>query len=381
MMMRFLTSCLVVGCFASGAQAKAKFLHVVAKVPFNTPDDATIYLTGNLRELCSWTPQCLEMHVIGQRTYEVRVALADSVTAFEFKVTRGSWSTDAVSERDGHSLPNFKVNLDSNADTYVVNLSAWRDLVPGAPNEQVTIYKDFSSPELGNKRDIRVWLPADYDQTPERKYPVIYMHDGQNLFDANTCACQAEWSIDENMNTLIRKHQIQEAIVIGVDTNGDRFSEYDFMQRGELYGQFLTHTLKPWVDAKFRTLSDRGHTYLMGSSMGALISLSLVWHFPEYFSKAAGLSLPAWIHSNVIYQIITAQTKPTLPFEFYIDHGDAGADVGYEQPVRDFLEHLSRLGVQPSQINYQIFPYADHWEADWARRVEIPLKWMLGVAL
>src|SRR5262249_42595096 len=160
-------------------------------------------------------------------------------------------------------------------------------------------------PQLRNSRDVRVWLPPGYKKNPNARYPVIYMHDGQNLFDPQTANNGADWRIDEVMTTLIKNKELRsKVIVVGVDFTKDRFDEYDYAADGSNYADFLINTVKPLVDSQFRTMPGRETTYTMGSSMGAIISVELAWKHPEVFSRAAGLSLPAFIQDWSIFTVV-----------------------------------------------------------------------------
>ena len=111
--------------------------------------------------------------------------------------------------------------------------------------------------------------------------------------------------------------------------------------------------------------------------MGALISIELVWSHPEIFSKALAFSLPAAVHNNSIFRHIDSFPRPQQPVQFYIDHGGWGEDRDYKQPIIDFIKALKAKGLSSEEIYYAEFPYHDHTEADWSRRLESPLKWLL----
>jgi len=179
------------------------------------------------------------------------------------------------------------------------------------------------SPHLQNARDVLVYLPPSYAQAPERRYHVLYLHDGQNLFDEYT-AYAGEWQVDETLEALSREGL--ELIAVGVFNYGDqRRIEYNpFPSRfgagkGEAYLHFLVETLKPLIDADFRTLPDRAHTGLMGSSMGGLISLYGFFSFAETFG-IAGVMSPAFIISyREVLNYVAAQ--PFVGGRLYMDVG------------------------------------------------------------
>src|SRR5205085_774096 len=170
------------------------------------------------------------------------------------------------------------------------------------------VLEGVSSPQLGNRRDILVHLPFSYRQGHQR-YPVLYMHDGQNLFDEATSFC-GEWEVDETMEEL--RHEGLEAIVVGIPNMGDqRCEEYSPFPnrrfrsvRGAAYLAFLVETVKPLIDHTFRTLPERDHTGIMGSSMGGLISLYAFFRHPEVFGFAGVMSPSLWFARQSIFAYV-----------------------------------------------------------------------------
>jgi predicted alpha/beta superfamily hydrolase len=356
----------------------AKSLKIIIKVPPNTPENEIIYVTGDQPQLCSWQPRCLILAPRLPGTYSATVDLPDSLTSLRLKVTRGSWATEAGNWR-GEPLSDFKISLDSQVNEFVFGVVNWIDQGRMGVTGKLRVYRNVVSPQMGNIQDIKVWLPTSYFAEVKKHYPVIYMHDGQNVFDPATTAHQeSDWQVDEAMTELTTANMVQEAIVVAIDCDKDRFSEYDYLQRGALYGEFLVKTVKPMIDHDLRTLPGRDSTYLMGSSMGALISFALLWKYPETFSKAAGLSVPAFIHDSMIFKVIRPEGRSHWPIKFYMDHGTSGRDSSYLPSAQEFYRHLLRCGVFVKDIEYQVFEFADHYESDWARRVSIPLSWLLN---
>jgi predicted alpha/beta superfamily hydrolase len=352
-------------------------------LPPNTPP-GPVYLTGSTPELCQWKPRCIEMQEVGHGMRQAQIVLdarGGARSNIEFKITRGDWASEAT-DQWGRALPNFTHDFSAKRPEFTGRVLGWKDAAStqSAPAaELLEIVSAFYSPELRNSRAVRVLLPESYRANPKRRYPVIYMHDGQNVFDPRTAGFGVEWSVDEVLHGLARTAQVPEAIVVAVDCSStQRSAEYDYFDRGRLYARFLVETLKPWVDQRYRTHPERESTYAMGSSMGALISLALVWKHSDVFSKGVGLSLPAFARRDLAHRIIDSAPKPRLPIQFYVDYGDAGGDAGYVEPGRVWVKRLRALGLVEPELMHREFPYADHNEADWARRVDIPLKWLLG---
>lgn len=243
-------------------------------------------------------------------------------------------------------------------------------------------FKNHHSPELDNHRDITVCLPPSYETHPDRRYPVLYMHDGQNLFD-DLSSYSGEWQVDESLERLAQEGL--EIIVVGIpNLAGQRDNEYNFHKhsvrgggKAPLYIQYLANTLKPLIDQDFRTLSDRDHTGLMGSSMGGLISLYGFFSRPDVFALAGVLSPAFWLTegeyvpwlSNVIHH----------PGRIYMDVGDQEtAEIPWIQEayVKDAYyteKRLRELGYR-EELQFQLFQGAIHHESEWAKRFPLAVK-------
>ncbi|HEY0062807.1 MAG TPA: alpha/beta hydrolase-fold protein, partial [Telluria sp.] len=229
-----------------------------------------------------------------------------------------SWSKSAPLQRAGDGIwtyswpdgmgsvkvkPVLGVNTVSSGGVYLVPAGATLDIYPffGAPFGTVKLVADFASPQLGNRRQLRIYLPPSYSENPAKRYPVLYMHDGQNLFDAKTAAYGVEWGIDETVNHAIATGAMDEVIVVGIDNTPERIPEYtpccDPKYGGgklDAYQAFITETVKPYIDKTLRTLPGRDNTAIMGSSLGGIASVVIAQHRSDLFSKAGGVSSSFW---------------------------------------------------------------------------------------
>lgn len=263
-------------------------------------------------------------------------------------------------------------------------------------------------------RDILVWLPEGY--SPQRRYPVLYMHDGQMLFDATVTWNQQEWGVDEAMTRLIQDGHIRETIVVGIYNHGEkRALEYipqkplDTLSQGDIdllkarpdprvpkilsgqfesdaYLRFLVHELKPYIDTHYLTLSDREHTCIAGSSMGGLISLYAICEHPEIFGAAACLSTH-WTgifraEDNPLPARFKAYLKDHLPdpatHRLYFDHGTETLDTLYGPFQKEVDQLLEERGYGAGNLLSLVFPGTDHSEAAWRARLHIPLTFLLA---
>lgn len=351
----------------------AKVLDFIVNVPFLTPKNSNVFLTGDLQELCNWKTHCLKMNSIGNGSYALSVKISDQVKKFHYKISRGSWETEAA-DSYSKAYNEIAIDIDKIDSTIVQNVIHWKDLSPLYKSLNVVGPFNLYSPELEKNKEISVYLPSSYHSS-NKFYPVIYIHDGQNIFDPLTSSFGVSWALDVTMNKLIAENKMNEAIIVAIHTNNtDRWIEYDYFLKGKNYSDFVVNGVIPYIENNFKVLKNRNARYLMGSSMGALISLMMLIDRPDIFSKGAGLSFPAFINNRAIFKFLEA--KVTLPsFEFYMDHGDYGIDAKYALTATELYQALSSRGIA---AKYLTFPYADHTEADWARRAYIPLEYLLN---
>lgn len=244
---------------------------------------------------------------------------------------------------------------------------------------RLTVLPGVASPELGNARDIYVYLPARYLRTAER-YPVVYMHDGQNLFDPGL-SFAGSWRVDRTLARMSRKGG--GAIVVGIPNLGrERLREYSPFAfdgltdpAGDRYIDFILHTLKPLIDARFRTLAGREHLAIAGSSLGGLISLYAFFRYPYAFGAAAVLSPSVWLADAAILDLVTA--APFVPGRVYLDIGamEGGPTVGLARKLRDLL---LLKGYRPGHdLLWVEDPRGRHHEAFWGRRFRRALPFLL----
>ncbi len=229
------------------------------------------------------------------------------------------------------------------------------------------------SPQLDNQRDVLVYLPPSY-RGSRRSYPVIYMHDGQNLFDPAT-SFAGEWGVGRAMNAGARRGL--EAIVVGVPNMGeDRIAEYSPFHRGPAYLSFLIDTLKPAVDERFRTRRTRSDTIVAGSSMGGLISLWALFRHPATFAAAGVLSPSLWFADGAIFSEI--DRSPFVPGRIYLDIGtqEGAKHVASARRMRDLLSRKGyRLGRDLRWLESRA---GGHDEPSWGRRFARALPFLLA---
>lgn len=252
------------------------------------------------------------------------------------------------------------------------------DIYPffGAPFGKVEIMPGVASPQLGDTRSLRIYYPPSYNENRAKRYPVLYMHDGQNLFDAKTAAFGVEWGIDETINRLVATGAMDEVIVVGIDNTPARISEYtpccDPKHGGgklDAYEAFIVDTVKPMIDKTLRTLPGKENTAIMGSSLGGIASVVIAEHHPEVFSKAGGVSSSFWWNKR---SLVTNLPK-RVPVKFYIDAGTNDDGLEDTQLMRDAM--LARGYLTGVDLFFVAAEGGSHNEKSWAARVDKPLAW------
>ncbi|WP_371866799.1 alpha/beta hydrolase-fold protein [Duganella fentianensis] len=245
------------------------------------------------------------------------------------------------------------------------------------PRGSVQITAPIASPQLGNQRQLRIYLPPGYERDTAQRYPVLYMHDGQNLFDPASAAYGAAWEIAGVMDRLIANGEVAPVIIVGIDNNADRIAEYtpccDARHGGgklDAYLTFVADMVKPWVDAHLRTRPEREHTAIMGSSLGGIASVYMAQHRPDVFSMAASLSGSFWWNQ----QALVRQPPAHLPVRFYLDAGTSSDGLEDTEKMRDAL--LAQGYRAHTELEFYAAEAAIHNERSWAARVERPLRWL-----
>jgi predicted alpha/beta superfamily hydrolase len=289
---------------------------------------------------------------------------------YEFKFTRGAWNKVAVT-KSGADISNYTILLSS--DTLLnYTIQGWKDDFSVAakdhtasPNVSI-LDTAFYMPQLNRHRRIAIYLPEGYFKSAKR-YPVLYMHDGQNLFDDFTAGF-GEWGIDESLDSLIKKGK-KGCIVVGIDNGPKRLNEYNpyaFEQfgkgEGDAYVNFIVETLKPYIDRQFRTMPNKENTIIAGSSMGGLISYYAMLKHPGVFGKA-GVFSPAFWTADEIKQLTDSVGKSVKGLLFFYMGGMEG-----EKYLADMINISERLAkVSTTYIYTAIDAEGEHNEMAWKK--------------
>ena len=279
--------------------AQYKVTFVIDKLPpYQKPSDK-IYLVGNFN---NWNPhdEKFQLKVINGKA-GITIELVKGM--YEYKFTEGSWeSVESLDKAISTANRNIVVGNDT---TIHVEVAHWADHFPKKERHSTAsknvhiVDESFYIPQLDRHRRVWIYLPESYG-TSKKKYPVLYMNDGQNVFDEATSA-YGEWGVDEALDSLGKQHK--EIIVIAVDNGADKrlneYSPYDMEKygkgEGDQYVDFLVQTLKPYIDKHYRSKKDEKNTFIAGSSMGGLISFYAILKYPKIFGAAGVFSPAFWI--------------------------------------------------------------------------------------
>lgn len=341
----------------------------------NVSESEKIFITGNKPELGNWNPGIISMEKENDSTWSKEFYFSKGA-GIELKITKGTWNNEALNDDGG--IPG-NTNLTVFRDTIIYfNINNWADFrkqISGQITGDIRYHKNFMGKDILT-RDIIVWLPPGYNSLTNKYYPVLYMQDGQNIFDPLTSSFGIDWQIDETSDSLIKTKSIDEIIIVGIYNTSRRVSEYKNNDTGYRYINFIINMLKPFIDSTYRTLPDKNNTAIGGSSLGGLISFIAAWEHPDIFSKAACLS-PAFKISDIDFvKTVKDYTGLKKPIKFYIDNGDIGLEKRLQPGVDEMLSVLRDKGYVDGKDIYYFQDFnADHNEATWAKRVYKFLKY------
>ncbi len=367
----------LVGCTSHEARPQVH-VSVRIEVPGDTPDSARVYLAGSLPVLGSWQPDGFPLEPLGEGLWQGTFPCR-SGERVEFKVTLGSWATEAIYVQ---SVVPQNTTLEVLRDTTVrLQPITWHHLAfasVGGVSGTVHYYRDLGGEGLRYPHDVMVWLPPSYASAAEKRYPVLYMHDAQNIMDPGTSFLGIDWRVDEVADSLIKLGRIDEIIVVGCTNSPDRAAEYSDTKLGRAYARFMVERVKPMIDSLYRTLPDRAHTAVMGSSMGGLISFLFVWWYPEVYSMAGCLSSAFAYAGDELFDEVTSTQLPQ-GIRLYLDCGTEDLDARLLEGSERMVELLRAKGmVEGSEVLWFVDHGATHNEGAWAERIWRPLEFFFG---
>ncbi|HEY4195740.1 MAG TPA: alpha/beta hydrolase-fold protein [Mucilaginibacter sp.] len=349
----------------------------IGKLP-STTTNANLFVAGDFN---GWNPADKTSQFTKDKTGAYRLLRLLPKGTCNFKITRGSWQM-VECDASGKAIENRSAVIVHDT-TITINVAAWQDNFKPEEKKHTAsanvhiVSEKFDIPQLGRQRRIWIYLPADYASS-NKKYPVIYMHDGQNLFDEYT-AGYGEWGIDEIMDKLPPKEQ---CIIVGIDHGGNyRISEYDPYDskygkgQGDQYVEFLVKTLKPYIDKHYRTETDASHTTIAGSSMGGLISMYAMLKYPGVFGNGGIFSPSFWIAPEMY--TYAQKSRLNRKLRFYFVCGSAESDSMVDD-MHKMAELIRSKGISEGNTPETLAKGAKHNEKQWHGDFPGFYSWLIG---
>ncbi len=350
---------------------------IVEGFPENTPSSDGIYISGDFE---GWTGG-QDAYRLAYEQGQYKIVLPKSKDIIHFKFTRGTWDSVELNN-DGSQLDNRSFSFAKKIDTLKVEIAQWADLTPKKSTASANVHlldNSFDMSPLDKKRRVWIYLPKSY-KTSSKSYPVVYMHDGQNLFD-QSLSYSGEWEVDETLDRLQKTDKL-ELIIVGIDNGGnERVDEYTpweipgypSKQEGDAYIQFIKENLKPFIDKNYRTKSNREQTAIMGSSLGGLITYYAALQYPETFGKA-GVFSPSF-----------EMVKMSL--DFTKDNGNLKRSKIYfmagskesEHMVAEMSQTIQLMidaGFPENNITSKVVKEGEHNEKLWREEFEPAITWL-----
>ena len=354
----------LLGFIAGEAQFTVRFK--LGKYPLQHAQDS-IFIAGNFND---WNPHntvyILSLTKENNLSFYTKLAAGD----YEYKCTRGNWKKVECQDR-GYEIENHEFEILSDT-TIEINIEAWKDDFTGisrkhTAGKQVHIMDTaFYMPQLNRYRRIWVYLPEGYAAT-KKHFPVLYMQDGQNIFDAATSAF-GEWGVDECLDSLIRSGK-PASIVVAIDNGPQRLNEYnpyEFQNFGkgeaDQYLNFIVETLKPFIDRQYRTLPNKENTLIAGSSLGALFAYYAMLKQPDVFGKAGIFSPTFWAAPAIKSLTDSVASKNNGKFFFYMGEREGKSFMNDMQQMQELLGEKSA-----AQIYSVIDAKGKHNEKAWRK--------------
>ena len=352
-------------------------LHIWVKAP---PKTTAIYLAA---EMNNWQPDAPDFafHYDNTEGYH-KLSLKKDFDILEFKLTKGTWDTEEVN-RNGQLRANRIWQKESGKDRLFIHVENWKDhiqeVTEALNHVAVKVWQDaFYMPQLNRHRRIWVYLPPDYAQS-KRNYPVLYMHDAQNVFGEADSPYQ-KWEVGRTLNQLFEETNWG-CIVIGIEHGEEnRLNEYAPFKNpnhgggeGAAYLNFIIETLKPQVDAHFRTLPDAPNTLMIGSSMGGLISIYAALKHGHVFGKVAAFSPSLW-WSDDIYALAASSS-----YNFVHKMVLLGGEKESDEMLPDLFALYNTLadnGYFEHKIHLDFYQDGTHTESFWGRELGKALRWL-----
>ncbi len=367
--------------FGIAINSAGQVTFILESLPQSTPKGSSFYLAGSIN---GWIPGDNEL-LFTQNNEGVLSLTIDSVAyPFDFKLCRGTWASVEVDSL-GRDIPN-RTYHDSLGQVIKMKVGNWRDRIQ--PKQVVSTASSnvhftptsIEIPYLKKRRTVRVYFPPNY--STQQAFPVIYMFDGQNIFDAST-SFAGEWRVDEILDSLYYHRGFSCIVVAIYHAESDRITEYTPWPNaekvggdGQKFARFIVKDLKPYIDRHYRTNPDREHTIIIGSSLGGLMSLYLALEYPDVFGKA-GIFSPSLWWSEKAFEQITKYKKKRFQKLYML-----GGEKESEKMIQDLRRAESLLkesGFGDNELNIKVYSDGNHSEWFWSREFPRAINWLFEI--
>ena len=355
--------------------------------PPNTPPDQPLYLSGSEPPLGNWEAAGVPLQRGEDGKYRGQVEVTSGIE-YAFKVTRGTWGT-VEKGPNGNEIPDRPLVCEK-SQKVEVQVATWVDEGKSVPTRvtiagDIRLHPKFHSKLLNNDRTLVVYVPPGYEQSGDRRFPVLYMQDGQNLFDGRTSYAGVEWQVDEAAERLIDAGQIKPVIIVGIYNTPDRSPEFTPPPTGRanFYGRFIVEEVKPFIDSHYRTMPDRANTSIGGSSMGGLASLWVAKEHPNVFSQIALLTPFLRVEGKPLTDLLGSDAGWLKGRRVWLDMGPSPKKYyPGEDPMGDaraFAKLFESAGLKPA-ADYKFVEVegGEHTESSWQARVDEVLMFLYG---
>lgn len=350
---------------------------VLKSIPDDTPRDSKFHLVGTIND---WQPNLSEFEFTEGDFGSLSLTLKDVPDTLEYKICRGDWISVEV-DSVGKDIDN-RTYVDSIGSMVMLSIPNWRDrinpkqLVSTASKNVFFTPTSIEIPQLDRRRTVRVYFPPNYSS--RQGFPVVYLLDGQNVFDKST-AIADEWQVDEAMDSLFQKRGLG-CIVIAIYHGEDqRLNEYTPWANankeggdGEKFAKFIVRDLKPYIDKYYRTVPDRNNTIIVGSSMGGLMALYMALEYPKVFGKAAVFSPTLSWSSEIFTKIEKFKKRNFQQIYLYAGKQEKSPMV---RDVKKANRLLKDVGFSENELMLNLEPFGRNSELYWGREYPKAIRW------
>ncbi|MEZ4795567.1 MAG: glycoside hydrolase family 31 protein [Flavobacteriaceae bacterium] len=364
----------------------AQVTFIITQLPETHDFNNDIYISGNFE---GWTGgnDAYKLSKLDNQ-YSITLPKEKSCNVL-FKFTMGSWEFEELNA-NGEKIDNRNYSCKNEPETIYIAIKNWGpadDIVKSTAQKNVSVLSEtFKIPQLDRERRVWLYLPPDYDNSKEN-YPVLYMHDAQNIFDTKT-SYAGEWNVDETLNSLFYESGFK-MIVVGIDNGGDkRLDEYSPWTNtkygggeGNKYVDFIVNTLKPYIDKNYRTITNKDNTAIFGSSMGGLISHYAALKYPNVFGKI-GVYSPSFWFAPEVNEFSKQKGNIQDTKMYFLAGGKEGVDAGFDEisqtviDMNNMMDVLTKAGFPSENMTSKIVPEGEHNEKLWRDNFEEAITWL-----